>query len=101
MARSSRSPSLNALYALEHISVYGPAKAGLSQPTRVMALEWAAHGIRANAIAPGFMGTPPAAPTWADDDAPLDPEPRPCRRPGLPHELAARACCSPPTLARS
>jgi NAD(P)-dependent dehydrogenase (short-subunit alcohol dehydrogenase family) len=33
--------SLNALYALEQISVYGPAKAGLSQLTKVMALEWA------------------------------------------------------------
>ena len=55
--------SLNALYALEQISVYGPAKAGLSQLTKVMALEWAEHGIRANAIAPGFMDTPLAAPS--------------------------------------
>jgi NAD(P)-dependent dehydrogenase (short-subunit alcohol dehydrogenase family) len=60
--------SLNVLYALEQISVYGPAKAGLSQLTKVMAVEWAEHGIRANAIAPGFMDTPLAAPIWADDD---------------------------------
>jgi NAD(P)-dependent dehydrogenase (short-subunit alcohol dehydrogenase family) len=60
--------SLNAFYALEHISIYGPAKAGLSQLTRVMAVEWAQHGIRANAIAPGFMDTPLAAPIWADPD---------------------------------
>src|SRR5581483_12210055 len=40
--------SINALYGLEQVSVYGPAKAGLSQLTRVMALEWAEHGIRAN-----------------------------------------------------
>lgn len=60
--------SLNALYALEQISVYGPAKAGLSQLTKVMALEWAEHGIRANAIAPGFMDTPLAAPIWANDE---------------------------------
>lgn len=80
--------SLNAAYALEQISVYGPAKAGLSQLTRVMALEWAAYGIRANAIAPGFMDTPLAEPIWAD------PERRrwilnrvPLRRPGLPSEL--------------
>ena len=32
--------SLNALYALEQISVYGPAKAGASQRQKVMALEW-------------------------------------------------------------
>jgi NAD(P)-dependent dehydrogenase (short-subunit alcohol dehydrogenase family) len=84
--------SLNAAYALEQISVYGPAKAGLSQLTRVMAVEWAAHGIRANAIAPGFMDTPLAAPIWANTDirrwilnrVPLD-------RPGRPDELVG-AC---------
>jgi NAD(P)-dependent dehydrogenase (short-subunit alcohol dehydrogenase family) len=84
--------SLNAIYALEQISVYGPAKAGLSQLTKVMALEWAEHGIRANAIAPGFMDTPLAAPIWADDDmhrwilnrVPLE-------RPGVPRELVG-AC---------
>lgn len=84
--------SLNAVYALEQISVYGPAKAGLSQLTKVMALEWAEDGIRANAIAPGFMDTPLAAPIWADEDmrrwifnrVPLE-------RPGLPAELVG-AC---------
>ncbi len=84
--------SLNALYALEQISVYGPAKAGLSQLTKVMALEWAEYGIRANAIAPGFMDTPLAAPIWANEDmrrwifnrVPLE-------RAGLPRELVG-AC---------
>jgi NAD(P)-dependent dehydrogenase (short-subunit alcohol dehydrogenase family) len=60
--------SLNVDYALEHVSVYGLAKTALSQLTRHMALEWAEHGIRANAIAPGFMDTPLAAPIWADAD---------------------------------
>ena len=60
--------SINFVYGLEQISVYGPAKAGLSQLTRVMALEWAPYGIRANAIAPGYMDTPLAAPIWADAD---------------------------------
>ncbi len=60
--------SLNAFYALEQTSVYGPAKAGLSQLMRGMALEWVGHGIRANAIAPGFMDTPLAAPIWADPE---------------------------------
>ena len=46
----------------------GPAKAGLSQLMRVMALEWVGYGIRANAIAPGFMDTPLAAPIWADPE---------------------------------
>lgn len=84
--------SLNALYALEQISVYGPAKAGLSQLTKVMALEWAEHGIRANAIAPGFMDTPLAAPIWADREMSRWILNRvPAERPGLPHELVG-AC---------
>lgn len=84
--------SLNALYALEQISVYGPAKAGLSQLTKVMALEWAEHGIRANAIAPGFMDTPLAAPVWADEDMRRWILNRvPVERPGLPYELVG-AC---------
>ncbi len=84
--------SLNALYALEQISVYGPAKAGLSQLTKVMALEWAEHGIRANAIAPGFMDTPLAAPVWEDDDMRRWILNRvPVERPGRPDELVG-AC---------
>jgi NAD(P)-dependent dehydrogenase (short-subunit alcohol dehydrogenase family) len=80
--------SLNAFYALEHISVYGPAKGGLSQLTRVMAVEWAEHGIRANAIAPGFMDTPLAAPIWADPDVNRWILNRvPAARPGRPAEL--------------
>jgi NAD(P)-dependent dehydrogenase (short-subunit alcohol dehydrogenase family) len=84
--------SLNAAYALEQISVYGPAKAGLSQLTRVMALEWAQHGIRANAIAPGFMDTPLAAPIWANADISRWIMNRvPLERPGRPDELVG-AC---------
>lgn len=80
--------SLNAAYGLEHISVYGPAKAGLSQLTRVMALEWAPYGIRANAIAPGFMDTPLAAPIWADPERSRWIFNRvPMERPGRPDEL--------------
>jgi NAD(P)-dependent dehydrogenase (short-subunit alcohol dehydrogenase family) len=84
--------SLNAAYALEQISVYGPAKAGLSQLTRVMALEWVQHGIRANAIAPGYMDTPLAAPIWANPDVSRWILNRvPVERPGRPDELVG-AC---------
>lgn len=80
--------SLNVDYALEHVSVYGLAKAGVSQFTRHMALEWAEHGIRANAIAPGFMDTPLAAPIWADSDLRRWVYNRvPLERPGHPREL--------------
>ena len=60
--------SINALHGLERVSLYGAAKAALSQLTRVMAVEWARHGIRANAVAPGFIETPLTAPLWADAD---------------------------------
>ncbi len=80
--------SINFAYGLEHISVYGPAKAGLSQLTRVMALEWTEHRIRANAIAPGYMDTPLAAPIWADPDISRWILNRvPMKRPGQPREL--------------
>ena len=80
--------SINFAYGLEHISVYGPAKAGLSQLTRVMALEWAADGIRANAIAPGYMDTPLATPLWADPEVSRWIMNRvPMKRPGRPSEL--------------
>ena len=80
--------SINSVYGLEQISVYGPAKAGLSQLTRVMAVEWAEYGIRANAIAPGFMDTPLAAPVWAEPDVARWILNRvPLRRPGEPREL--------------
>jgi NAD(P)-dependent dehydrogenase (short-subunit alcohol dehydrogenase family) len=39
------------------IAHYAAAKAGLSQLTRVLAVEWAPLGIRVNAIGPGLVVT--------------------------------------------
>jgi 2-deoxy-D-gluconate 3-dehydrogenase len=39
-------------------SVYGAAKAGVHQLTRVLALEWSAKGINVNAVAPCITETP-------------------------------------------
>ena len=39
-------------------SAYSPSKAGLSQLVRILALEWAAQGVRVNAIGPAMTETP-------------------------------------------
>lgn len=36
---------------------YGPAKAAMAQLIRVLAIEWASSGVRANAVAPGMTRT--------------------------------------------
>jgi 3-oxoacyl-[acyl-carrier protein] reductase len=49
--------SLLGFRADKGVAAYAAAKAGLIQLTRVLALEWAKHGIRVNAIAPGWFPT--------------------------------------------
>jgi NAD(P)-dependent dehydrogenase (short-subunit alcohol dehydrogenase family) len=46
-------------------SAYGIAKAGIIQMTRHLAIEWAGHGIRVNAVAPGTVDTPSRAEYFA------------------------------------
>jgi NAD(P)-dependent dehydrogenase (short-subunit alcohol dehydrogenase family) len=42
---------------IKQLSTYCISKAAVAQMTKVMALEWARHGIRVNAIAPGYVET--------------------------------------------
>lgn len=50
--------STHGVVGIGGISAYGISKAGISHMTRMLAIEWAPHGIRVNAIAPGTTETP-------------------------------------------
>jgi NAD(P)-dependent dehydrogenase (short-subunit alcohol dehydrogenase family) len=61
--------STHGLTGIAGRAVYGIAKAGLIQMTRMLAIEWAPHGIRANAIAPATVLTPSRADMLSDPAA--------------------------------
>ena len=75
-------------------STYGISKAGVSQMTRMLAIEWADHGIRVNAVAPGTVETRSRAAVLA-----ANPQRRellisriPLGRFGTAEEMAAAVC---------
>ncbi|HXJ77292.1 MAG TPA: glucose 1-dehydrogenase [Candidatus Methylomirabilis sp.] len=49
--------STHGVIGLADRSTYGISKAGISQMTRMLAIEWAGHGIRVNAVAPATVET--------------------------------------------
>ncbi len=49
--------SMNGTVPFPHRLAYCVSKAGLNMMTKVMAIEWAARGVRVNAIAPGYVQT--------------------------------------------
>lgn len=63
--------STHGLVGLAERSAYGIAKAGVIHMARMLAIEWAEHGIRVNTVAPGAVITParqgmPMAPDHAE-----------------------------------
>ncbi len=53
--------SMSALRAVTMVPGYSAAKSGIVNLTRNLAVKWAPHGIRVNAVAPGIIETPMTA----------------------------------------
>lgn len=85
--------STHGVVALAERLVYGVSKAAVIHMTKMLAIEWAQHGVRVNTIAPGTVDTPSRAAFLAD------PKTRemmlnriPLHRLGTADEVAAAVC---------
>ena len=70
-----------------HVAAYAASKAGLLQMTRCLALEWARHGIRVNALCPGYIETDLNRDFFASDVGQSLIKRIPQRRMGQPEDL--------------
>lgn len=70
-------------------AAYAVSKAGVASLARAVALEYGPRGVRANAVSPGYMYTPMAAPLMS----------RPHLRAGIEHELPLRRAAAPDEVA--
>lgn len=60
--------SLMSVLGLPYLSVYAMTKSALAGLTRVLAAEWAPHGIQVNCIAPGFILTDLNRAMWQPEE---------------------------------
>lgn len=69
------------------VAAYATSKAALIQLTKQQALEWARHGIRVNALCPGYIETELNRDFFASDAGRAQVKRIPMRRLGQAHEL--------------
>jgi NAD(P)-dependent dehydrogenase (short-subunit alcohol dehydrogenase family) len=87
--------STAAMYSGAGSAAYNASKAGLVMLTRSLAVKLGPHGVRANAVCPGWINTPMGERSMRtiDDDVDaawaLVTQHAPLRRPGTPEEMAA------------
>lgn len=68
---------------------YNAAKAGVHHLTRSLAGEWAARGVRVNAVAPGYIDTAMSGPGLRDEVGKVWLNDTPMQRAGRPDEVAS------------
>jgi len=84
--------SLNIRASRPGTGAYTASKTGLEGLTRAMAIDWAAHPIHVNAIAPGYCQTDLTQPLWTDVEFDAWVRGRvPLGRWGLPADMAGAA----------
>jgi NAD(P)-dependent dehydrogenase (short-subunit alcohol dehydrogenase family) len=84
--------SLNTDRPLKYVLPYAASKAAMGHMTRSLALEWGPHGVRVNALAPGFTVTDLNRKLWDDEKVlswVLDHTPQ--RRLGQPVDMVGTA----------
>jgi NAD(P)-dependent dehydrogenase (short-subunit alcohol dehydrogenase family) len=79
--------SILGLRTIGQVAPYNASKAGLIHLTRVLAMEWARHDIRVNAICPGYIETEMNSDFWKTPAGRRLIERIPQRRIGLPEHL--------------
>jgi gluconate 5-dehydrogenase len=84
--------SLHTHESLSGVSAYGTSKGAIGALTRALAVEWGAHNVQVNAIAPGMIRTEFNASLWENNELRGWVESRtPAGRLGVPADLVGTA----------
>ena len=84
--------SLNTDKPLLNVAPYAMSKAAIGHMTKGMAMEWGPHGVRVNAIAPGFVLTDLTQKLWSNPTMQEWVKPNtPLRRLGQPEDMVGAA----------